>query len=370
MSDDLRATSALFSRARLRQARQLKGFTRAEVARQCNISAAAVSQYESGATRPRPATLAQLALVLGVPASFLSEPKTEPAVLPAAQESFFRSVRSTSQRERERAAAHAGLLAQLVAEVERHVELPAFERPADLELDPEETAERAEHAAIAVRERWDLGGGPVHDVVRVMEQRGVVVARLAFEERVDAFSWAAGPRPLVILGSTKKAYERSRFDAAHELGHLIMHASDAEPANASMERQAHRFSGAFLVPAETLREEWPSGRVDWARLLQLKERWGLSVAALLYRGKDIGILTPATYTNAMKYLSRKWGRRQEPGPVYHLEEPRLLNKALGLLEANGLTLEDLADRARLTSADDLRAALQLRPLKPLRLDDV
>lgn len=368
MSSDLRAAAALFSPARLRQARQLKAITRADLARQTGISAAAVSQYESGATRPKPSTLQELAWVLQVPVLFFTEAKNEPP-LPAVDESFFRSLRSTTQRERERATAHAGLIAQLVAEIERHVELPAYEQLPDLALDPNDPAEEAEHAAEVVRDAWNLGAAPIPDVVRQVERHGIVVVRLAFEgARVDAFSWTGGPRPLIILGRDKGVYERSRFDAAHELAHTVLHAADPAPADPLMERQAHRFASAFLVPAEALREEWPQGRVDWARLLQLKERWGMSVAALLYRGKDIGILTPQAHQNAMKYLSRKWGRQREPGPEYPLEAPAVLNKALGVLEQAGLSLDDLASQARLLDASTLVRMLDLQTTQPLVVD--
>jgi Zn-dependent peptidase ImmA (M78 family)/transcriptional regulator with XRE-family HTH domain len=361
MSGDLRSAASLFSPNRLRQARQLRGITRAELARLVGLSPAAVSQYEGGHTRPKPEKLQQLAWSLRVPTSFFIESRDEPPI-PSADGSFFRSLRSTAKRDREKAAAHAGLLVQLVAEVERHVELPAFESIPDLGLAPDDALEDAEHAAQQVRAAWGLGHGPIPDVVRVLERHGIVVVRLTFDgPDVDAFSWTSGPRPLVVLGRDKGVYERSRFDAAHELAHILLHAADPEPAEPSMERQAHRFASAFLVPAEALRAEWPAGRVDWAKLLQLKERWGISVAALLYRGKDIGILTPQAHQNAMKYLSRKWGRRREPGPEYPLEGPSLLNKALGVLQDADITLERLANDAHLLEPDVLRELFDLQP---------
>lgn len=367
MSLDATSAAALFSPARLTQARQLLAITRADLARQADVSPAAVSQYESGAIRPRPATLAQIALALGVPLSFLTEPPRE-LTLPHASRAFFRSLRSTTMRERERAAAHAGLVAQLLAEVDRRVELPTFLPFDDLALSPEDPPERAEFAAGQVRERWDLGDDPIDHVVRLLERHGVVVARLPFENAsVDAFSWTDGPRPLVVLGTEKGDYERSRFDASHELAHVLLHAADPEPANASMERQAHRFASALLLPAQDLRERWPAGRLDWSELLKIKNRSGASLAAILYRAKDLEILSAAQHQSAMKYLSRRWGRRREPGHPYPLEAPKLLNEALGLLEQHGTTLDQLAADARLLSAEDLKTRLGLAPRPPLRL---
>jgi Zn-dependent peptidase ImmA (M78 family)/DNA-binding XRE family transcriptional regulator len=362
VSDESSSVASQFSPDRLRQARQLKGVSRAQVAKDANLSAAAVGQYENGTTRPKSTTVAGLALALGVPAAFFTQPRTEPTALPNAEHSFFRSLRSTSKRERERAAAYAALLAQLVNEIERHAALPPFTPIPELERDPNDPAEVGEVVADRARELWDLGNAPIKNVVRLMERQGIIVARSRMGEglRVDAFSWIEpGSRPLVILGSAKDSYERSRFDAAHELGHLVMHAADPQPAELPMERQANRFASALLLPADAIRDEWPTGRLRWPELFKLKERWGVSLAALLYRSRDLGLLTPQAYQNAMKYLSRTWGRRVEPGPAYHPERPRLLANALALLDENGITLDELAERARLVNPDTLTKELEL-----------
>lgn len=368
MTLDARSAAALFAPSRLTQARRMLAITRAELARRADLSAAAISQYESGAVRPRPSTLAQLALVLNVPIEFLTEPGA-PEAVPAVDTSFFRSLRRTTQRDRERAVAYAGLLSQLVAALERRVTLPAFTPIPDLALDPDADQEAAEVAARTVRERWDLGDQPVANVVRLLERRGVIVARLPLGSHdVDAFSWAGGPRPLVLLGDEKQNFERSRFDAAHELAHVLLHAADPEPAHPQMERQAHRFSGAVLIPAEALADAWPTRRWDWSQLVRTKERWGISMAAQLLRGRDLGLISPATYQSKMKYMSRMGWRRTEPGSQRPPEQPDLLNQAIGLLEQNGISLDEVSEEARLLGREALLERLCLSPRPPLRLD--
>lgn len=333
-------------------ARQLQAITRTELGRQAGLSAAAISQYEGGKTRPRPAAFAQLALALNVPTEFLTEGQQDLA-MPQVSDSFFRSLRRTTLRDRERATANAGLLAQLVNRVEQSVELPPLSVP-DLTLDPAAGPEAAEDAATAVRDAWNVPVGPVPHVLRLLERNGIVVARLPLVTRdVDAFSWTEGPRPLVMLGSDKGVYERSRLDAAHELAHIVLHHADPEPANPAMERQAHRFAAAFLVPAHSFRKEWPSGRLDWSLVQRLRQRWGVSMGALVYRAKDLGLLSPTAYENAMRYMSRCGWRTHEPPPHRSPEEPALLAEAISLLAQHGITLEQIASEARLTSADDL-----------------
>jgi Zn-dependent peptidase ImmA (M78 family)/DNA-binding XRE family transcriptional regulator len=365
---DARSAAALFAPKKLTQARQMLAITRAELARRAGISAASISQYESGTMRPRAVTLAQLSLVLNVPLEFLTESRLD-TPLPTVDTSFFRSLRRTTQRDRERATAYAGLLAQLVAEIERRVALPAFTPIPDLALDPDDDPEAAEVAADSIRARWQLGDEPLPHTVRLIERHGVIVARLPLSSSdVDAFSWANGPRPLVLLGDDKRDFERSRFDVCHELAHILLHAADPEPAHQRMERQAHRFAGALLIPAEALRDEWPRGRWDWNQMVRIKEHWGISVGAQLLRARNLDLLTPDSYQSKMKYMSRMGWRRREPGPQRAPEKPDLLNQAIGLLEQSGTTLDTVAEEGNLLGRDVLLERLCLTPRQPLRVD--
>jgi Zn-dependent peptidase ImmA (M78 family)/DNA-binding XRE family transcriptional regulator len=365
---DARSAAALFAPRKLTQARQMLAITRAELARRTGVSAASISQYESGAMRPRAGTLAQLALVLEVPIEFLTASRLD-TPLPTVDTSFFRSLRRTTQRDRERATAYAGLLAQLVAEIERRVTFPAFTPTPDLALDPDGESEAAEAAAERIRALWELGSEPLAHTVRLIERHGVIVARLPFSgSDVDAFSWASGARPLVLLGDDKRDFERSRFDVCHELAHILLHAADPEPAHPRMERQAHRFSGALLIPADALRDEWPRGRWDWNQMVRTKERWGISIAAQLLRARDLSLLTADTYVSKVKYMSRMGWRRREPGPHRPPEKPDLLNQAIGLLEQSGTTLDTIAEEGNLLARDVLLKRLCLTPRQPLRVD--
>jgi Zn-dependent peptidase ImmA (M78 family)/DNA-binding XRE family transcriptional regulator len=360
VSLDARDAAAHFDPRRLKLARQLRGYTRAELARRAGLSAAAVSQYESAVHAPRSSTLAQLAISLGVPVAFLANPGT-PTLLPTIEESFFRSLRRTTQRDRERGTALAGLTAELVRVIDASVVLPTFEAPTDLGLSVDDPLDAAEHASTEVRRRWEIPDGPIEHMVRLCERRGIVVIRSALAESkdVDAYSWTGGARPLMILGTDRGGYERSRLNAGHELAHILLHATDPEPASPALERQAQRFASALMVPSDALRDEWPGRRIDWNQLQRLRARWGISIAALLYRAKELEIVSATAYTNAMKYMSSRGWRRREPGPERAPEQPALLAKALELLDTNGTTLETLLEAGNLPAASELRAQLGL-----------
>ncbi len=136
-----------------------------------------------------------------------------------------------------------------------------------------------------------------------------------------------------------------RFDAAHELGHLVMHA-DAAPGSSEIETEAHRFAGAFLAPAEPFLAEWP-GWLNWDHIFELKRRWGVSAAALVRRAYDLGALTEASYRRANIRL-RQFGQ-EEPAELPP-EVPTLLNRAIELL-GDDYPLESLALEQGLSAAD-------------------
>ncbi len=176
-----------------------------------------------------------------------------------------------------------------------------------------------------------------------MENIGVLVIFSAPQTAsIDAFSFEGHDRPVVILNPEKDDYYRQRFDVAHEFGHLVMHA-DSEPGGRIVEDQANRFAAEFLMPAEEIVSHLPRTTTGkgWATLAQLKEHWGVSMAALLFRARALGVMSDVTHRNAMISISQKGWRRAEPGRVSLLEMPSLLPKAVELLEQAGISAEQV-----------------------------
>ena len=306
------------------------------------LTPAAVSQFELGDAVPSVATLTALVTVLGIDPEFLrSAPADEERDLPA----FFRSLRATPARERKRARSLIQLVHQLAVVLDRHVELPARDVPAircDPFDDPEARRQAAETAASAVRRKWGIERGPIRNVVSSLEDRGVVCTQLRLaESRVDAFSVNFSDHPVAVLGADKEKWDRSRFDAAHELGHLVMHDEAAGVPEA--ERQANEFAAAFLMPARDIRQDLPA-RADWRRLMRLKSSWGVSMASLLMRARTLEVMSHGAYVSANKMMSARGWRRHEPVEGT-LEAPNLLSHALAQARQGGVTTERLRREA-------------------------
>lgn len=348
---DPRDVAALFDRGRLRMARELRGLTQVQLAREAGaVTSASVSQFENGHARPAVPTLRRLSVALRVPLTFFAAPARPPA-----QEQvngFFRSLRSTSPRDRQQALAYVHLARELALELEKIVVLP------DLDLPRIPVTEGrilpildVEHAAARVRDHWNVPAGPIPDVVRLLERSGIIVVRFRVSiEKVDAFCVAFPDRPVVALGADKGLRDRSRFDAAHELGHLVLHGLEGKVGDKATENQANEFAAALLMPAEDIRAELPS-RLDWPSLLRLKAKWHVSIAALQVRAKTLGVMDDHTYAQAWKALSVRGWRKVEPGSLGAPEAPVLLHRAVELVETTGLSFTEFVGRVGLSEAD-------------------
>ena len=342
-----------FDAERLTLAREFRGLRKTELADAATLSPAAISQYEAGEMSPKPEALARLAFALRVPIEFLRPHGVVPRI--EEHEVHFRRLRSTRTIDRRRVLARTKLLVELAGSLQNYVELPEVTLPRSFALsaDGERSPARIEAIAEAVRDDWALGLGPISHTLRLLEGKGVLVTRLrADTEDLDAFSLWISLRPFVVLSSDKQDAARSRFDAAHELGHLLLHPDDPDPTNRALEVEAHGFASAFLMPRAAIASELPP-TVDWDAYLALKGRWKVSVQALLRRARDVGRMTDAQYRRAITTLSARGWRTREPGDAGPVEEPHVLPTALTIALQEDATPEVLAEPLRLGTQDFL-----------------
>ena len=325
---ELAEVSARFSHSRLRLAREHQRLKQTELATLLELTAAAISQFEKpGGTRPSPVTLARMSQKLQFPVGFFAvqaAPSSRDIGLPETG-GYFRSLRSYSLTDRKAALSVTHCVRDLVADLESRVQLPRFDvprTPLTIDADPAE----AEGAAERVRQAWGLGPGPIPNVLRVLEEHGIICVRYnLLQQAVDAFSVPFEPHPVVVLGSDKDQAERDRFTGSHELGHLVMHELE-HAGTKTLETQAHRFAGAFLMPNDAA-VELLRPRPDYRYLIDLKHQWGISVGALLRRSRDVGVMSPKVYTQAVKYMSMRGWTKSEPGNRGAIESPGLLSSA-------------------------------------------
>lgn len=348
-----------FQAARLRQVREARGLSQTAVARMVELTSQSISLYERGETVPSPTVVERLSEKLGVQYGFFF---TEPRGGQAGP-LFYRSLSAATKTARLSCERQYEWLVEIVQYLTQFVRLPAYDVP-ELPMPGNAraiTTAQIDDAASACRRAWGLGDGPITNVVWLLENHGVILSRFAFgAESLDAFSrWNDTiARGVIMLNADKGSAARSRFDAAHELGHLILHRGLPEadsPDSATwkvMEEQAHRFSSAFLLPEATFRAEVAASR-SFDHFIRLKEKWRCSIQMMLRRARDLGVLTDSDYTGMLIAMGRRGWRSREPlDDRLDAERPALLRSCFKLLAERGVrTLGTMRQEIVLSAAD-------------------
>lgn len=336
-----------FAGSRLREAREARGLTAASLADLSGVSRQAVSQYEHEQVAPSPETLYAIASSLNLPVDFflqLPRASDEPVV-------FFRSQAAATKGQRAKAEWRLRWLGDLVAYVEHFVSLPMVVIPEIHRLTGDGlrwTPVGIEEAAAEARRAWGIGPGPISHVVGLFERHGVIVTRGVVEtDTIDSFSVRLAPtgRPAVFLGSDKDSAVRSRFDAAHEIGHHILHGDiDARrlmnvSERRALEDEAHAFASAFMLPAFEFVRDLRAPTLEG--MLIAKPRWGVSVGAMIQRCADLEILRDDEAQRLwIARAKRGWSKREPLDDELPMEHPSLLAAAIDMLVQGGAGTRD------------------------------
>ena len=335
-----------FNPRRLTQARIRRGYSKAALARELGLSTRIVTAYESGEKAPSSESLQRLSTHLDFPVGFF---KAGDPLIPSAEAASFRSLKSMTAGQRDAALGAAALALELAGFLDRKFELPSPDLPDLTKWDPE-------HAADQIRQLWGLGSKAISQMIGLLERKGVRVFSLVEDcEAVDAFSFWQDHVPYVLL-NTKKSAERSRLDAAHELGHLVLHRDGKRGREA--EHEAMRFGSALLMPREVLlRSRLVTPSLE--QLIRYKHSWGVSVMALIYRLHELGILSEWHYRSLIVEASKRQYRRKEPEPMDR-ESSELLRQTLSRLrKEDGINRQGLADELHISRREFDRLVFRL-----------
>jgi Zn-dependent peptidase ImmA (M78 family) len=311
--------------------------TKKELATRARISPLTLTRLEGGETSdPGEETVQAIAGALEYPRAFFYMDDCEELATEAVS---FRSLSSLSARQRDAALA-AGSIAFLFDDwVAARFDLPA---PNLLDLRDEEPMAAAE----ALRSHWGLGTKPIRHMIKLLESKGVRVFALSERHKnVDAYScWKEGV-PYIFLNTFKSA-ERSRFDAAHELAHLVLHIHGVS-AGSDVEKEADAFAAALLINRGDLIGHLPRIR-SLSQLIEAKERWGVSVAALARTAFDAKLVSDWHYRELCKQISYLGYRTNEPRCLQR-ERSVLWKMVFEALWKDGITRDDVAKELNVPS---------------------
>lgn len=307
---------------RLKRARKATGLSLRAVAEKVGVSAQAVSKYERGLDMPGSSVLLRLAQTLGVKVEYFFRTSTVDLTASAYRK------RCTMGRKQE------GVVQEQVREwIERYLEVEDI-LSTETMLSPRglighypvASLDDVEHAAQDLRQKWGLGTAPIENLMELMEDHGIKVGLVDAADDFDACTfWVNGEIPIIAVKRGVPG-DRQRFNLAHELAHIVL-----EPvAGLDPEKAAHRFAGAFLVPAAVVRQELGSLRhsLGLQELHILKHKYGLSMQGWVYRAKDLGIVSEAVAARIFRRFKQRGWHRLEPDDPFPPEEPRRMERLI------------------------------------------
>lgn len=295
----------MFTPSRLTLARKRRAMTLVELGDRVGVSSQSISNYEHDRQQPTFQTLQKIAEVLDFPISFFSAPEID-EIDPASVS--FRARSKLSAYIRDAALSESRLAVEFSNWMDEFFSLPVVQIPTPgRKMTPALNADY-------LRSAWHMGeNASIRNMIHLVEAHGVRVFSLAPEyKEVDAFSFWRDGRPYIFLNTLKSA-ARSRFDVAHELGHLIMHCDDESGVRTrAAEKEADDFASNLLMPRRSIASRIPESPTT-DQIIRLKKHWNVSALALTYRLHSLGRITDWQYRQSVIELGRLGFRTAEPG---------------------------------------------------------
>lgn len=326
----------IFSPERLTLARQRRGLRVQELAARLEVATRTVTRWEGGHFEPDENNLSELSRELGFPPNYFFG--DAPPVL---ADWAFRSLARMTARQRDIALAGGAQAVALDQYLDDKIARPEFDVP-DLR------GYKPQDAALEVRAAWGLGYRPSPNLVHLLESKGVRVYSLVHDgAEFDAFSVWHGGIPFVFLNTTVTP-ERSRMDAAHELGHLVLHAHTGGGSSKVENDEAHGFAAAFLMPAAQFLATAPQ-RITLATVIEAKQRWGVSALNYVRRLYTLNRITEWQYKSLTIDIKTRY-RKTEPGPPRAPEASKVLAWVFSSAES-GISRKDVVQHLRIPMND-------------------
>lgn len=322
--------------SRLKMARISRGYSLGDLESLIGISKQFLSQCELGTANPSGGVIGKLVDVLDYPLNFFLKPILKEDTASA---TYFRSRKATPKKLKDAAEEKVFIFEEIKRYFEEYVNYPRQNLPIipDELLKENYEIKDIEKIADYVRNYWNLGTGPIENVVSILQENGIIISKIKVKnDKIDAFSKWLNGCPYIFLSVDKNCAVRSRFDISHELCHLLLHQhlTQDEINNKKIldkiEKEADMFAGAFLLPAETFTREMFSSSLD--NLIMLKRRWKVSIACMIKRCADLDILTENQILYLKKQMTYKCYWKKEPlDDVIECEIPYLFKQIIDLL---------------------------------------
>lgn len=348
-----------FNGQRLKEALQFREKKMTELADETGISKQSLSLYANDGNVPPYDNVKKIARALDFPTDFFM---SEDLCTASTGNTYFRSQASVTKKSRNAQKIKLEYVSKMYEVILNYMNVPelnipdtsTINIPEDIaNVDSDHAINEIEKLAKLVREHWDLGNGPIDNLQYALQSNGIIVTGFRdVDTDIDAFSQqiTIGGKVVYIIALAigSKPIERLRFDMAHELGHILMHtwSDDNEEISKdefnAREKQANMFASALLLPKETFSKSVVAYPTNIDYYLALKKKWKVSMQAMMYRARQLDIISANQFQYMMRIMAKNGNRTHEPGDKPGEIGDTIFQAALDMLFEGGyLTVGEL-----------------------------
>ncbi|HFI2439943.1 TPA: XRE family transcriptional regulator [Streptococcus suis] len=348
----------MFNGSRLEELRLLNGLTRADLARDLEVTEQAIWQFETGVTLPKMKNKIAMARFFQVEVDYFDVVDKNGSF--SLSRIAFRNADLEAKKTIHIQMVYLEKMNQMIDYLENFVSIPnqiIYQLVDSIEqkLQQYESLEFiADHAREVLAVSVDNA-----NLLYSLEKSGIYISERLINGNADAYSaWSRNGRPFIVLGLGKSAVRRN-FDLAHELGHLLLHNQvDFEELSKEeleeKEKEANQFASYFLLPRKYFLMDFVNivgKRVSNPdQYILLKKRYNVSIQALEYRAYKLGLLTPQQNSYFYRQISKKGYKTVEPLDLeIPLKKPSKIRSILDVILSNNLlTLSDIERNQRVS----------------------
>ncbi len=342
----------MFNGDRLKFARTYRGMSAQELAEKIEVSRQSINQFENYSidsdknSKPSIENIENIAQELKFPVEFFFQKEKENIKI---ENTYFRALLSSKKKEKQSQINKAVLITVIYDILQEYLEFPDINIPV---VQKENLSDQdISNAARELRDLWNIENKPIKDIIFLMENNGLVVTALPTNtEEIDAFTQYIKIENkeymCVVLENEKKSACRRQFSAAHELGHIILHANKINMNEIErsefreIERQANLFASELLLPEEEFKKDliMPTSLKSYEIL---KRKWHVSILAMMMRACNLNIITQNQFQYLMKQYTIKNYRKHEPlDNIIEIPQPQTLKRAIEILLTNNIFTPD------------------------------
>lgn len=286
--------------------REARGWTQQDLAVALGCKRPTVAKWESGQRTPSPRDIDALSRALGFTEEFFAEGNR---VLALGGDFLYRSRVRVPAPAKRRVEACCNIrrmqVSRLLAAADWRTEFQVPSIPA------EARSKQIKWIAEDVRAAWKMRPGRIENLTALVESAGAIVFLVDFgTDAIDGTNLCTPGLPPLLFVNQDVSGERYRWNLAHELGHAIMHSATVR---GDPEAEANAFANEFLMPRRQISSDL--NNLDLARAAELKQYWGVSMAALIRRARDLGKINAGKYRRLFTALSADGQRVREQFPL-------------------------------------------------------